>query len=206
MPKKEIDYKKTVIYKIVSKDLSNDFVYVGSTTDFTQRKYAHKRNCTNENNNTYTYKIYKTIRENGGWNEFQMIKIENYPCNDKNDCLSRERYWFEQYHANMNSDIPGRKTKEYYKDKKVEILENKKIYDKLNKERISKRQSKKNNCICGGKYTNCHKSNHLKTPKHQIWLKKQNRDSESSSDSETSSSDDNTSSDSESSDSYSDDE
>jgi hypothetical protein len=206
MPRKEINYSKAVMYKIVSKDLDSKFIYVGSTTNFTKRKNNHKSNCKNENNNTYTCKLYKTIRENNGWDNFQMIKIENYPCDDKNDCLSRERYWYERYNANLNHQVPNRSNKEYYKDKKVELLEKQKIYNKLNKEKISKKQNKKYNCICGGKYTNCHKSHHLITLKHQTWLQKQNNDSESSSDnssdneSESSSDSDNSSSDSSSDD------
>ena len=34
MPRKEIDYSKTVIYKIVCNDLNVKDVYVGHTTDF----------------------------------------------------------------------------------------------------------------------------------------------------------------------------
>jgi predicted GIY-YIG superfamily endonuclease len=188
MPRKEINYKKTVIYKIVSKDLNSNFIYIGSTTDFTKRKNAHKTCCINEQNTNYNFKVYKTIRENGDWIGFQMIKIENYPCNDKTECLARERYWYERYNANLNYQVPNRSKKEYYKDKKVELLEKQNIYNKLNKEKISKKQNNKYNCICGGKYTNCHKSHHFKTLKHQTWLQKQNTDSESSSDNESNSS------------------
>ena len=42
MPKKNIDYSKTIIYKIVCKDLAVKDVYVGSTTHFINRKYGHK--------------------------------------------------------------------------------------------------------------------------------------------------------------------
>ena len=42
MPRKEIDYSKTVIYKIVCNDLNVKDVYVGHTTDFTKRKATHK--------------------------------------------------------------------------------------------------------------------------------------------------------------------
>ena len=38
-----------MIYKIVCKDLSITPVYIGSTTDFTNRKYDHKSSCENVN-------------------------------------------------------------------------------------------------------------------------------------------------------------
>ena len=42
MPKDIIDYSKTVIYKIVCRNLDINTVYVGSTTDFTRRKSKPK--------------------------------------------------------------------------------------------------------------------------------------------------------------------
>ncbi len=42
MPRNEIDYSKTIIYKIVCNDLTITDCYVGSTTDFKTRKAAHK--------------------------------------------------------------------------------------------------------------------------------------------------------------------
>ena len=38
MPKENIDYSKTIIYKIVCKDINIKDCYVGSTTNFTNRK------------------------------------------------------------------------------------------------------------------------------------------------------------------------
>ena len=47
MPKTEIDYSNTIIYKIVCKDQNIKDIYVGHTTNFVQRKHAHKQNCNN---------------------------------------------------------------------------------------------------------------------------------------------------------------
>ena len=53
MPKKEIDYSKCLIYKI--QHLENDkLLYVGHTTNFTQRKYAHNYNTINNKNTKCT--------------------------------------------------------------------------------------------------------------------------------------------------------
>ena len=48
MPKVEIDYSNTIIYKITCNDSTVTDKYVGHTTNFVQRKYAHKDGCTNE--------------------------------------------------------------------------------------------------------------------------------------------------------------
>ena len=45
MPRKPIDYSKTISYKIVCNDLSITDCYVGHTTDFTKRKSHHKSDC-----------------------------------------------------------------------------------------------------------------------------------------------------------------
>ena len=83
MPKVPIDYSNTVIYKLVNKeDYDNANVYIGSTANFTQRKYCHKSRCNNEKDKAYDSKIYQNIRNDGGWDEWNMIEIEKYPCVD----------------------------------------------------------------------------------------------------------------------------
>jgi predicted GIY-YIG superfamily endonuclease len=67
MPKTNIDYQNTIIYKIVCNDLDVPFLYVGFTTDFTKRKNRHKTSCNNSNSEAYNFKIYSFIRSNGGW-------------------------------------------------------------------------------------------------------------------------------------------
>ena len=47
MPKVEIDYSNTIIYKISCKDIAIKEVYVGHTTNFVQRKHTHKQSCIN---------------------------------------------------------------------------------------------------------------------------------------------------------------
>ena len=43
MPKREIDYSKTIIYRIICKDVNIKDIYIGYTTNFSQKKYAHKK-------------------------------------------------------------------------------------------------------------------------------------------------------------------
>ena len=108
MPKKPIDYINTVIYKIVCNDLSITDLYVGQTTDFTKRKSQHKLSCSRSKNRHHDLKVYKTIRDNGGWDNWSMIEIEKFGCQDRNEASARERHWFEVLNAKLNSAYPNR--------------------------------------------------------------------------------------------------
>ncbi len=82
MAPREINYLRTVIYKIVCSDISIKDCYVGSTTDFSKRKAHHKSRCTNPDSKKYNLKVYQFIREHGDWENWNMILVEKYPCND----------------------------------------------------------------------------------------------------------------------------
>ena len=93
MPRIPIDYSKTIIYKLVhNEDYDNANIYIGSTTDFVKRKNQHKSICNNENYKEYNHKKYQYIRENGGWEEWNMIESEKHNCNDGNEARAREEY------------------------------------------------------------------------------------------------------------------
>jgi predicted GIY-YIG superfamily endonuclease len=56
MPKRATDYSRTVIYKLEHME-KKELVYVGSTTDFINRKSQHKHNCNNEKQKNTTLKF-----------------------------------------------------------------------------------------------------------------------------------------------------
>ena len=105
MPKHPVNYNNTVIYKIVCRDLSVKDVYVGHTTDFKNRKNQHKNICNyrKEENNS---KKYDFIRNHGGWENWEMVEIEKYPCNDSNEATARERYYCEFLNSTLNTNLP----------------------------------------------------------------------------------------------------
>lgn len=133
------NYSKTIVYKIVCNDLSVTDVYVGHTTNFRHRKTCHKANCNNENDKHYHLKVYETIRQNCGWNNWSMIEIEKYPCNDANEAKARERYWYEELKANLNEIYPGRNRKEYIETHKQEKQLTDKTYYETHKEEITEK-------------------------------------------------------------------
>ncbi len=155
MPRQNINFSKTIIYKFVCNDLSVLDIYVGSTTDIIRRKAQHKSVCNNQNSKFYNFKIYEIMRNNGGFINWSMLQVEAYPCENKMQCSVRERYWLENLTANMNMQIPGRTQKESVKN-----------YQETNREQINERQNTKNTCSCGGKYTQANKLKHLKSVKH----------------------------------------
>ena len=95
------DYAKTIIYKLINYDYP-ELVYVGSTTNFTKRKQCHKVSCLNEKSKNHNLKVYANIRDYDGWENWNMIKICDYPCNNKREAeLEEDRYMME-LKANMN--------------------------------------------------------------------------------------------------------
>jgi len=138
MPRVQIDFSKTIIYKIVHKeDPDNHESYTGHTTEFAKRKNCHKRRCENPADKMHHYKVYQYIRENGGWDNFIMLEIEKYPCNDGNEARARENYWYTELKSKLNTQIPSRTPKQYQQDNHEKISEWKKQYQQDNHEKIS---------------------------------------------------------------------
>lgn len=179
MPKKAMDYSKCVIYKIVCNDLSVTDCYVGHTTNFTQRKKQHKCDCNVENNKHYNFKLYQTIRANGGWENWSMIEIEKYNCKDIYESIARERYWYEQLKANLNICVPNRSPKEWLKDNPASRKKTCKEYYEKNKEKIKEKESEKYVCDCGGFCRIYTKNRHFKSKKHQDFISSNNKDASS---------------------------
>jgi len=114
MPKTPIDYQNTFIYKLVHKDdLDDKNIYIGHSTNFKQRKKDHKSCCNNVNSCRYILKVYQYIRENGGLDCWNMLKVEDYPCKDVYEAKNRERYWIKELGAILNMTEPNRTSKEY---------------------------------------------------------------------------------------------
>jgi len=112
MPKIEIDYSNTIIYKISCKDPSIKDIYVGHTTNFVQRKHAHKQSCINEKSTNHQCKLYKIIRENGGWNNWNMDIINFFNCKDHYEARIKEQEYFVSLNATLNSVDPMPKPKD----------------------------------------------------------------------------------------------
>ena len=156
MPKNEIDYSSTIIYKIYCKNQIVTGVYVGHTTNFIKRKYHHKICCNNLNNKL---KIYKTIRENGGWENWEMVEIGSYNCKNSEEARIKEQKHYEELNASLNAVPP-------YVGKK--ILDEKCKIRTIRTNKMPK-NAKQFSCeICDFKcYKQSNYDTHLLTPKHK---------------------------------------
>ena len=153
MPKTPMDYNNNIIYKIVCNDLSVKECYIGHTINMTKRKYKHKSDCHNEKNKGHNNKIYQIIRQNGGWSNWSMILVEEFPCKDKNEACKREREILEELDAKMNVLRPYRTQeeakeqfklydKQYHKQYREDHKEEKKEYREKHKAEYKEYQKK----------------------------------------------------------------
>lgn len=107
MPKVKIDYSNTIFYKILCNDTSVNDLYIGHTTNFVQRKYAHKQGCINPKSVNYNCKLYNVIRDNMGWDNWTMEIIAFHNCEDLMAAKKQEQQYFEEYKATLNSIEPS---------------------------------------------------------------------------------------------------
>lgn len=106
MPKTEIDYSNTIFYKISCKDETVKDLYVGHTTNFVQRKSAHKTSCNSPKSANYPVKLYKTIRDCGGWDNWNMEIIAFRNCADSREARKTEQEYYDSLGATLNSIQP----------------------------------------------------------------------------------------------------
>ena len=159
-------------------------IYVGSTTKkLCDRKSNHKFNSIK----TPEIFVYKTVLDNGGWDNWYIELVENFPCNSKEELEKREGEVMREI-GNLNSKIPrglkrqdNPKYQNEYKriiEENVELTmknkESKKKYDKeyreSNTEKIKERRQTKILCECGCEILKDQKARHLRTKKHEDLL------------------------------------
>ena len=184
------DYKEGKIYKIVCDNTG--LTYYGSTCEkrLSRRLSKHRTNYTSylknpENNFRTSFKIL----EGGNYN---IVLVEHYPCNSKEELLQKERFYIEKNEC-VNRNIPTRTYEKYYKyysqlnaeklklynknyreENKEKLNEYKKNYILLNidkRKQYLKNYHEKNknlvvNCVCGSSLLKLNLLRHLKTKKH----------------------------------------
>ena len=127
------DYKNGKIYKIFSKHTNK--CYIGSTTN------ENLQSRLNEHKNAYNrYKNKKTSYVSSydilQYNDCEIVLVENYTCNSKEELEKREGIWTKTTPNCVNKCIPGRTIKEYRKDNAQKIKKNSKEYAIKNKEKL----------------------------------------------------------------------
>lgn len=77
--------------------------YIGKTKVINDRLKLHKHRCNNDN---YAHQsLYKTIKENGGWEKCLVEVLETLEMDGK-DAIRREKELIEEYQPDMNERLP----------------------------------------------------------------------------------------------------
>jgi len=191
-----IDYSKGKIYKIVCN--ITGLIYIGSTTKdyLKQRLTQHRNDYSRFLRGTQCYITSYEILKN---DNYDIILLESYPCNSKDELHARERYYIETL-ASVNKTIPGQtnkeyyekhkdkinktsreyyennkeKSREYYKNKKEKILEYNKEYKINKKDKINEKCKEKYLCQCGSICRSDGKADHFRTKKHINFISQSN--------------------------------
>jgi hypothetical protein len=139
---------KTTIYKIVCKNTEIMDCYVGRSRDCSGRLRIHKEATVNEKNPGYNYKLYKTIRENGGFENWDFIEVETFEheSTDKTTPSQREAYYYNVFKATLNNNVPGRshnESKKAWLEKNPEYMKKyMQTYIETHKEELSEKAKK----------------------------------------------------------------
>jgi len=164
-----------IFYKISCIDKNVDYSYIGSTKNFRRRKSQHKSDATIETSNKYNYPLYKTIKENGGWDNWCMVPIGKGIFEKKLDALIEEQKYITDNNSTLNA-VRSFNTKEDKDNYKKQYLinnpetrkETQKKYRDTHKEKINEKIT----CECGRCYTRGNKARHLKSKIHIDYLSK----------------------------------
>ena len=182
------DYSKGKIYKIVCN--VTGLIYIGSTCEPTLARRLAKHTSlykiwTNDNTKVCNMTSFKILENNN----YDIILIEDYPCERKDQLHARERHYIETIVC-VNKVIPTRSIieyrfdhkdkisdawKKYYEENKATLKVKRKIHRDQNIDKIKElkkeRNTIKHTCCCGRKYTIDHKARHEATKLHQDYMK-----------------------------------
>ena len=136
------------IYKLQKKDGTGEF-YIGSTTNKEKRKQIYLETCEKYKDENYKYKnnrIQKYLFENGGFNNFNMIFLDNIELKDD------------------YSDVKKlRQLEQFYMDK---------LHPTLNSQRANGKCYKMRKCVCGGSFHLYKRQKHFRSEKHKLFKTK----------------------------------
>jgi hypothetical protein len=177
------DLKVSNVYRIYCLDDSVKDEYIGSTCNFNHRKIQHKYNCNNEKSARYNLKLYRVIREYGGWSNWSFDVVETFDYIERPELIVIEREWVDWWQPSLNKQKPGRNKAgwdqdnkdhiaEYRKDNKEKFAVRSSEYRQKNKEKIAEKKKKmeKITCECGAVMCKYSLPKHKKTAKHKKYL------------------------------------
>ena len=102
---------KGFIYLLSCKN-ETDELYIGSTRNIEKRMQRHRTRT----NTSLNMKLYKTIYNTGGFNNWTCNVLETVEYTDRIELLKRERYWIDTLRPKLNIQKPLRTYKEWCSD------------------------------------------------------------------------------------------
>jgi hypothetical protein len=96
-----------IVYKFSMKNNATSKQYIGSTKMIlSKRRGKHKHNCNHESAKEYNIPIYQYIRDNGGWDNFEMSIIEERDdFIDEEDLCKRELHYINELPADKKLNV-----------------------------------------------------------------------------------------------------
>jgi len=92
------------VYKIVCKDKSITEFYIGSTNNLYNREATHKSNC--KYLNCYSKGLYMFILNNGGWDNWKIVVLEETPNYNKHQRFTLEQSYKDKLNPQLNKCNP----------------------------------------------------------------------------------------------------
>ena len=112
--------------------------YVGSTCmPLAKRLYFHKDRAKRDTSR----RAYEHLNE-VGWDNVDIVLVEEYACDNKMELERRERYWIETLKATLNMRVPTRTDKEYRAENADKERERQAKYYANNADKVRETQAK----------------------------------------------------------------
>jgi predicted GIY-YIG superfamily endonuclease len=161
-----MNFNNSKIYKIVSKE--GNKIYIGSTIQTLSKRFrTHKSFYNLWMNGLYHYvSSFEVLK----FKDAEIILIENYNCDNKEQLRNREAFYIKSLDC-VNINIAGRTKKKYNQEFKELIAKQKQQYNKKNYEKFKKIKQEKDIdvlCECGKIHKHSNTSRHLRTSYHFI--------------------------------------
>jgi len=93
---------KCFIYRIQDNNDPEQF-YIGSKLNLSRRKSHHKKNVRNKVGKLYWTKLYKYIRDHGGWDNFTFTKTHEIDIESLSQGTGFEQTIIDEFNPPLNS-------------------------------------------------------------------------------------------------------
>jgi hypothetical protein len=152
-----VNYQDGKIYKLVCN--TTGLIYIGSTCENLSKRLAHHiYQYKTKLNATQSYRIFEN-------NNYDLILIEKFPCNDRIELLQRERFHIDNNECvNIGKPISTPEERQQKKERNRECV-------KLNYQKNREHYLEKIVCVCGITHTFSNRKSHSLSLNHENRMK-----------------------------------